>query len=137
MWCSTALIRILAIEIIVTTTIQIKAKADAFTFICCLRNMHSYNLKVLVYVEIIRTIWQVTKKYALGTSRPCMYIRSIKDWVNFLSIHRTDHDRINWVSRKQLPVDSSMDMILNTCTKTCRLATDAVQYFTIHMNKFA
>ena len=30
--------------------------------------------------------------------------------VNFSSIHCTDHDRINWVIRNQLPIESLMDM---------------------------
>ena len=57
-----------------------------------------------------------------------MYIRSNKDWVNFLSIHRTDHDWTSWVISKQLPVELSMDMVVNT--KTYGLATDAAQCYT-------
>ena len=58
-----------------------------------------------------------------------MYIRSNKACVNFLSIHRTDDDRINWVIRKLLAVESLMDMIENT--KTYRLVTDAVQCYSL------
>ena len=57
-----------------------------------------------------------------------MYIRSNKDSVNFLSIHCTDNDWISWVIRNQLPVESLMEMTVNT--KIYRLATDAVQCYT-------
>ena len=45
------LIGILTIEIVGPTTIQVKAIADALSFICRLWKMHCYNLKILVYVD--------------------------------------------------------------------------------------
>ena len=46
--------------------------------------------------------------------------RSNKDWVNFSSIHCTDHDSINWVIRNQLPIESLIGHVSNM--ETYRLA---------------
>ena len=65
-----------------------------------------------------------------------LYVHQFKQRLSeFLSIHRTDHVRINWVIRKQLPVESLMDMIVHT--KTYRIARDAAQCYSLHMYRFA
>ena len=48
--------------------------------------------------------------------------------MNFSPIHPKDHDRINWVVRKQLPVLALMCMMINT--QTYRLAANTVQCYT-------
>ena len=72
-------------------------------------NVHRYDLTVLVYVDNTN-IDKVKRNCALKTETTFMNFRSNKDWVNFSSIHCTDHDRINWVIRNQLPIESLMDM---------------------------
>ena len=49
-WFDCARNLILAIGIVSPTTVQIKAKADALIFICCLWTMHAC-LEILVYVD--------------------------------------------------------------------------------------